>query len=143
MLADAHQPLNAHHTLNCGRSAEFFKPPSDLSVPVIMIGPGTGVAPFRGFLQSRRAALLLRQHTAVVGGGGGGEGCGDAVTGVVGAVRLYFGCRRRDEDFLFREELEGFVADGTLSALRLAASRAQAHKVGMLCVLCCAHMSTG
>jgi NADPH-ferrihemoprotein reductase len=47
----------------------------------------------------------------------------------VGAAALYFGCRRAGHDFLYREELESFLADGTLTRLRVAFSRAQAEKV--------------
>uniref|UniRef100_S4RH50 Methionine synthase reductase n=1 Tax=Petromyzon marinus TaxID=7757 RepID=S4RH50_PETMA len=81
-----------------------FRLPEDASVPIIMIGPGTGVAPFVGFLQHR-------EHKA-----GGG-------TAALGESWLFFGCRHRDRDFLYREQLEGFVARGTLTHLRVAFSR--------------------
>ncbi|UWW08096.1 sulfite reductase flavoprotein subunit alpha [Mycolicibacterium brumae] len=68
-------------------------------VPIIMIGPGTGVAPFRAFLEERR------------------------VTGATGRNWLFFGDRNRATDFLYQEDLEGFVADGTLNRLDLAFSR--------------------
>jgi len=86
------------------RPGGHFGAPEDLSVPWVMIGPGTGVAPFRGFLQRRR----LRAQR--------GERAG-------GQAWLYFGCRRREEDYLYGDELEGFAADGTLSRLRVAFSR--------------------
>lgn len=91
------------------RSAAFT-PPEDVSAPVIMIGPGTGVAPFRGFLQRRRAQI--------------------ARGGVApGPCWLFFGCRRAEEDYLYREDLESFAADGTLTELSLAFSRETEEKV--------------
>lgn len=82
-----------------------FRLPTDPAIPVIMVGPGTGIAPFRAFLEERRAI------------------------GAHGATWLFFGDRRRATDFLHREELEGFLADGTLSRLDLAFSRDGAEKV--------------
>ncbi|XP_068565916.1 methionine synthase reductase isoform X1 [Cebidichthys violaceus] len=82
-----------------------FRPPSDLSAPFIMVGPGTGVAPFIGFLQQRE---LERKENPEA---------------VFGETWLFFGCRHRDRDYLFREELEGFVSSGTLSHLKVCFSR--------------------
>ncbi|XP_070784159.1 methionine synthase reductase [Enoplosus armatus] len=82
-----------------------FRPPSDLSVPFIMVGPGTGVAPFIGFLQQREKE---RQENPGA---------------TFGETWLFFGCRHRDQDYLFREELEGFVSSGTLSHLKVCFSR--------------------
>lgn len=79
-----------------------FRLPDDPSVPVIMIGPGTGLAPFRGFLEARRA---LKEA---------GEPLGPAA--------LFFGCRHPDKDFLYREELESAASDG-LTDLYTAFSR--------------------
>ncbi|GAA6217421.1 methionine synthase reductase isoform X1 [Lates japonicus] len=82
-----------------------FRPPSDPLVPFIMVGPGTGVAPFIGFLQQRENE---RQENPEA---------------VFGETWLFFGCRHRDRDYLFREELEGFVCSGTLSHLKVCFSR--------------------
>jgi NADPH-ferrihemoprotein reductase len=86
-----------------------FKLPSKTQVPIIMIGPGTGFAPFRGFLQERKWS---RED---------GKPVGDTI--------LYFGCRKKEEDYLYQEELEGYVSDGTLTKLYTAFSRDQAEKV--------------
>lgn len=86
-----------------------FRLPKDPLTPIIMIGPGTGIAPMRAFLHERA------QQQA------NGTDVGKSV--------LYFGCRRRDEDFIYRDELEQFEAQGVLSELHLAFSREQAHKV--------------
>uniref|UniRef100_A0A8C6WUQ2 Methionine synthase reductase n=1 Tax=Neogobius melanostomus TaxID=47308 RepID=A0A8C6WUQ2_9GOBI len=82
-----------------------FRPPSDPAVPFVMVGPGTGVAPFIGFLQQREKQ---RQENPGV---------------AFGETWLYFGCRHKDKDFLFREELEGFVSNGTLNHLKVCFSR--------------------
>lgn len=85
-----------------------FKLPSKATTPIIMIGPGTGFAPFRGFLQERK---VLRDK------------------GPVGDNILYFGCRKKSEDYLYQDELESYVADGTLTKLHVAFSRDQEKKV--------------
>ncbi len=82
-----------------------FRPPADPSTPMIMVGPGTGVAPFVGFLEDRRA----RGHT--------------------GPNWLFFGEQRRATDFYHREDLEAYRASGHLDRLDLAFSRDQRNKV--------------
>lgn len=84
-----------------------FRLPDDSSVPVIMIGPGTGLAPFRGFLQERAARK--------------------AKGATLGPAMLFFGCRHPDQDFLYADELKAFAADG-ITELHAAFSRADGPK---------------
>eukprot|EP00163_Fabomonas_tropica_P027739 TRINITY_DN542_c0_g1_i3.p1 TRINITY_DN542_c0_g1~~TRINITY_DN542_c0_g1_i3.p1 ORF type:complete len:576 (-),score=154.83 TRINITY_DN542_c0_g1_i3:159-1886(-) len=90
-----------------------FHLPAKPTVPVIMVGPGTGLAPFRGFLQER--ASFIRN------GADKGEP-GKRYN------RLYFGCRRRDEDYIYEKELQQYVEEGVCD-LRVAFSREQKDKV--------------
>ncbi|XP_076146948.1 methionine synthase reductase isoform X2 [Alosa pseudoharengus] len=87
------------------RPGNTFRLPSDLSVPMVMVGPGTGVAPFIGFLQQREKERVNNPDCCF------------------GETWLFFGCRHKDRDFLFREELERFVDNGTLTCLKVSFSR--------------------
>jgi cytochrome P450 / NADPH-cytochrome P450 reductase len=84
-----------------------FRLPDDASVPIIMIGPGTGLAPFRGFLQERAARK--------------------AKGASLGPAMLFFGCRRPDQDFLYADELKAFAANG-VTELHTAFSRSEGPK---------------
>jgi cytochrome P450/NADPH-cytochrome P450 reductase len=84
-----------------------FRLPDDASKPIIMIGPGTGLAPFRGFLQER-AARKAKGETP-------------------GPAMLFFGCRHPEQDYLYADELKAFAADGIVE-LHVAFSRADAPK---------------
>ncbi|WP_038931483.1 bifunctional cytochrome P450/NADPH--P450 reductase [Bradyrhizobium japonicum] len=84
-----------------------FRLPDESSVPIIMIGPGTGLAPFRGFLQERAARK--------------------AKGAALGPAMLFFGCRHPDQDFLYAEELKGLAASG-ITELFTAFSRADGPK---------------
>lgn len=97
-----HVPAHTRHS--------NFKLPSDPRKPIIMVGPGTGVAPFRGFLQERAKQFEEGQE--------------------IGKMLLFFGCRRRDEDFLYREEWEEYARKlGDKFEMVNAFSREQKHKV--------------
>lgn len=85
--------------------APHFRPPADPATPAVMVGPGTGVAPFIGFLEERRA----RGHRA--------------------PNWLFFGEQRRAADFYYEQELSSFLAEGTLARLDTAFSRDQRAKI--------------
>jgi cytochrome P450 / NADPH-cytochrome P450 reductase len=84
-----------------------FYMPAEASVPVVMIGPGTGLAPFRGFLQER-AALKAKGAS-------------------LGPAMLFFGCRHPEQDYLYAEELKGFATNGIVE-LHTAFSRGDGPK---------------
>lgn len=92
-----------HGEIGAHIQTSHFRLPADAATPVIMVGPGTGVAPFRAFLQER--------------------------AGIKGRTWLFFGDQHAATDFLFEPELRGWLADGTLSRLDTAFSRDQARKV--------------
>jgi sulfite reductase (NADPH) flavoprotein alpha-component len=101
----------AERALGAGRVAIFvhsnrsFRPPAQDDTPMIMVGPGTGIAPFRAFLAERKAR------------------------GARGRNWLFFGDQRASTDFLYREELEALQHEGVLTRLDTAFSRDQAEKV--------------
>jgi sulfite reductase (NADPH) flavoprotein alpha-component len=86
-------------------SSSHFGPPADGAKDCIMVGPGTGIAPFRGFVQER------------------------AATGARGRNWLFFGDQRKGTDFLYEEEWKEYLARGQLTRLDTAFSRDQLLKV--------------
>jgi NADPH-ferrihemoprotein reductase len=84
-----------------------FRLPNDPSKPIIMIGPGTGIAPMRALLQERRHQQLVEKRHGVV----------------VGSNILYFGCKRKEIDYLYQDELNRYQEEGVLTELHLAFSR--------------------
>ncbi|KAE8901274.1 Methionine synthase reductase [Phytophthora fragariae] len=91
------------------RGTQDFHLPGSAQSPMLLIGPGTGVAPFMGFLQHRHIEVKTADSTR-----------GDSY--------LFFGCRRQSEDWLFREKMHEYVANGTLTKLFTAFSRDQDEK---------------
>jgi sulfite reductase (NADPH) flavoprotein alpha-component len=86
-------------------SNKAFRPPANGDTPMIMVGPGTGIAPFRAFLEER------------------------AATGAKGKNWLFFGDQRAATYFLYRDELTALQSAGTLTRLDLAFSRDQSEKI--------------
>ncbi|MGH7154686.1 MAG: diflavin oxidoreductase, partial [Acetobacteraceae bacterium] len=82
-----------------------FRLPADPSVPIIMVGPGTGVAPFRAFMQQREA------------------------DGASGKSWLFFGARNFTHDFLYQLEWQDWLKSGVLSRMDVAFSRDQREKI--------------
>jgi sulfite reductase (NADPH) flavoprotein alpha-component len=82
-----------------------FRVPEDDTRPMIMVGPGTGVAPFRAFLEERQAR------------------------GATGDNWLFFGDQHRASDFIYEDEIEAFSSSGVLTRLDLAFSRDQSEKI--------------
>jgi sulfite reductase (NADPH) flavoprotein alpha-component len=81
------------------QKAHGFALPQDPKTPIVMIGPGTGIAPFRAFLHDRRA------------------------TGATGKNWLFFGHQRSDCDFFYADELNAMKTSGLLTRMSLAWSR--------------------
>ncbi|KAF2121128.1 hypothetical protein BDV96DRAFT_483919 [Lophiotrema nucula] len=97
-----HVPVHVRHS--------NFKLPSDPSKPIIMVGPGTGVAPFRAFVQERAAQAKAGQN--------------------VGKTVLFFGCRNRNHDFLYVKEWDAYKdALGDNFIMHTAFSREGPNKV--------------
>ncbi len=84
---------------------KFRLPEPAADVPIIMVGPGTGVAPFRAFVQERR------------------------VTNAKGKAWLFFGEQHQSSEFFYEDEWEAAMKDGSLTKLTTAFSRDQAHKI--------------
>jgi sulfite reductase alpha subunit-like flavoprotein len=127
-------------------TAEFHLPPS-LDTPLILVGPGTGVAPFMGFLHHRQAQIMSGDITEAAKTVSEGTWRGgydieeedlsisksDAKGLVIGAdyrnlqevgeVYLYFGCRYSDHDWLYKDEMTTFEKEKTVNNLQVAFSR--------------------
>ncbi|MBC7980611.1 MAG: flavodoxin domain-containing protein [Armatimonadetes bacterium] len=98
LTADCKPGVYVHHNA-------AFRLPSNGATPLIMVGPGTGIAPFRAFLEERKAVAATGKNW------------------------LFFGNPYQKSDYLYQAELEAFLADGTLTRLDLAWSRDQKEKI--------------
>jgi sulfite reductase alpha subunit-like flavoprotein len=131
-------------------TADFRLPPV-LSVPMLLIGPGTGVAPFIGFLRHREAQMTSLDSTKVAkvvseGTWRGGfdfekedlsvnrKDAKGLIMGVdyrddqrIGDIALYYGCRHKDHDWLYKSEMEDLKTKGIINHLGLAFSRDSSH----------------
>mmetsp|Transcript_12947 Transcript_12947/g.45516 ORF Transcript_12947/g.45516 Transcript_12947/m.45516 type:complete len:642 (-) Transcript_12947:599-2524(-) len=86
-----------------------FKLPKDLSTPIILVGAGTGIAPLR--------AMYLEAHHAM------------KISGVNVDIAFFYGCRKEDEDCLYREEMESMMDAGVINSLHFAFSRETSKKI--------------
>jgi NADPH-ferrihemoprotein reductase len=82
-----------------------FKLPRNISRPIILIGPGAGFSPFRGFIQERDLQKSSGKK--------------------IGEIILFFGCRRRLEDFIYEDEITDYFNRGIITELCLSFSRDQ------------------
>lgn len=99
------------------KNFSMFCLPENLESSLILIGPGTGVSPFIGFLEERE---LLKESNKDV---------------KFGDVYLYFGCRNPKLDFIYEEDLNNFLAKGTLTKLFTAFSRVDSeHRYIQVCI---------
>jgi len=103
-LADRVTPSDTRVGVYLHRN-KAFRPPTNPDAPMIMVGPGTGIAPFRAFLEEREA------------------------TGTKGKNWLFFGDQRSATDFLYRDQLETLQRSGVLTRLDTAFSRDQSEKI--------------
>jgi sulfite reductase (NADPH) flavoprotein alpha-component len=87
------------------QTSKNFRLPQSGDVPIIMVGPGTGIAPFRAFLEERK------------------------MNGAKGGNWLFFGAQKSSCDFFYRDELEAFRREGVLTRLDTAFSRDQDFKI--------------
>ena len=87
-----------------------FRLPKDTSKPILMIGPGTGIAPMRALLQERAYLRDVKKQT-------------------LGPNVLYFGCKKASQDDLYEDEMAKLQSDGVLNKLYVAYSREQSEKV--------------
>jgi NADPH-ferrihemoprotein reductase len=89
----------------------LFKYPEDPKTPVVMVGPGTGVVPFIAFAEERQH---LKEQTPDI---------------ELGEADLYFGCKERTEDYIYRDEIADFKSKGLITNVYEAFSREQENKV--------------
>ncbi|KAL7634297.1 UNVERIFIED_CONTAM: hypothetical protein RMT77_015627 [Armadillidium vulgare] len=94
-----------HEILIYFRSNQNFRLPQEINTPIIMIGPGTGVAPFIGFITHRKIQIQCSEESSSP------------------LMVLFFGCRHKDRDFLYRHELMAFTESGSLSKMFVSFSR--------------------
>jgi NADPH-ferrihemoprotein reductase len=97
--------------------ASTFRLPKSFASPVVLVGPGTGLAPMRALLQERHFLLDQNKNSNI------------STNNKIGDFVLFFGCKYENMDFIYREEIERFQSEGTLTNLYTAFSRDGDRKV--------------
>jgi len=106
LLSDTQEPCY----FKCLLKESIFKLPIDSMTPIIMVGAGCGIAPFIGFIEERQWLIKNKK-------------------GSYGLLELYFGCRSKDVDFLYKQKITKWKDERLLNGLHVAFSREQEVKV--------------
>lgn len=124
-------------------TGEFTLPPT-LEKPLIFIGPGTGIAPFKGFLDHRKAQIAAINTSRIATDASEGtwrgvyevdqkESSSSSLDNMaecnIGEVDVYFGCRYSDHDWIYENEMKRHLEDGIISTLEVAFSREKESRV--------------
>ena len=97
---------------NFKKSAPSFRMPEDKTLPIVLVGAGSGIAPFRSFWQERKVDKeIFNENVTGLNGRGWSE------------MSLYFGCRRPDHDELFRNEIDQMISEKVINKYHPAYSR--------------------
>ncbi|KAK9768909.1 hypothetical protein K7432_000036 [Basidiobolus ranarum] len=113
-----HNPEQGSIPMFLKKAQTPFTLPSNTTTPVIMVGPGTGVAPFVGFCQHRDEQRKIKARMGTLGRNSAMD-----IENSFGEMWLFYGCRHKERDFLYREELEDMKNRDVIKELAVCFSR--------------------
>jgi sulfite reductase alpha subunit-like flavoprotein len=105
------------------KPTDEFRLPKSLQIPIILIGPGTGVAPFIGFLQHRKAQIMEQNNRQQDVNDDKKHSLKDETAPNNGSVDLFFGCRHKNHDWLYQKEMKELKDNQIITQLHTAFSR--------------------